>query len=589
MENRNIGVDRRQLESSAAVSRHHPSRQSARQVSDPPHTDVGTFALHWIVAIAFLVSLFTGIRIAADALIAPISQWLTPILPYGEVWTWHFVAGLVLFFGSSAYALYIARSGLAERNAVIKIRALLMRAPAEMKWAAINVILHWFIYGLVVLMFATGLMLYLGYGGWWVYVHSTAAFVGLCYIFVHVIAHYMFGGWMQLLRIFKPTRLAVTRAMRPKPLLIGLAAGAVAAAAFAAGDWGSRDTLTIVRVAKAPTLDGVLEPAEWGLLRSVTVQTHQGVNLGGTGASKVEVWASHDGNKAYFAFKWEDPSRSLRRVPMIKRADGWHILHDGADIADVNTFYEDKLAVAFTTTATFGAANSTHLGKKPLAGKPAALHGRGYHYTTDNSLVDVWQWKASRGGHLGYVDDQYFGPPREPTPAEAAGRARYQAGYWNDPGRAFYSYNYKGEPPGGYRGPVEVLRLPVDWRKTAKGLGRFDFDPSSSDEEGSQWWMFESDTVSYSRAHDASIPVGTVIPGVIISGNYEGDRADVRGAAKWNDGHWTLEASRDLRTGSKFDHDFVPGRTLYMWLNVFDHTQTRHTRHQRPVRVLLQD
>jgi hypothetical protein len=433
------------------------------------------------------------------------------------------------------------------------------------------------------------LMLYLGYGGWWVYVHSTAAFVGLGYIFVHVFAHYMFGGWLQLLRIFKPVRLVITRTVRPKPLLIGLAAGAAAATAFAAGDWSSRDTLTIVRVAKAPTLDGVLEASEWGRLRSVTIQTQQGINLGGTGTSQVEIWAAHDGSKVYFAFKWEDPSRSMRRVPMIKREDGWHILHDGADIADVNTFYEDKFAVAFTTTATFGAANSTHLGKKPLADMPAALHGRGYHYTTDNSLVDVWQWKASRGGHLGYVDDQYFGPPREPTPAEVAGRARYQAGYWNDPGRAFYSYNYKSEPPGGFRGPVEVLRLPVDWRKALKDLGRFDLDPDSSDEEGSKWWMFENDTVPYSRDHDASIPVGTVIPGVIISGDYEGDRADVRGAAKWKDDHWTLEVSRDLRTGSKFDHDFIPGRTLYMWLNVFDHTQTRHTRHQRPVRVLLQD
>jgi hypothetical protein len=26
-----------------------------------------------------------------------------------------------------------------------------------------------------------------------------------------------------------------------------------------------------------------------------------------------------------------------------------------------------------------------------------------------------------------------------------------------------------------------------------------------------------------------------------------------------------------------------------MWLNVFDHTQIRHTRHARPVRVVLQE
>ena len=59
--------------------------------------------LHWATAIAFIVSLFTGIRIAADALNAPVSHWLNPILPQGEIWTWHFLAGLTLFFCAAAY------------------------------------------------------------------------------------------------------------------------------------------------------------------------------------------------------------------------------------------------------------------------------------------------------------------------------------------------------------------------------------------------------------------------------------------------------------------------------------------------------
>ena len=53
--------------------------------------------------------------------------------------------------------------------------------------------------------------------------------------------------------------------------------------------------------------------------------------------------------------------------------------------------------------------------------------------------------------------------------------------------------------------------------------------------------------------------------------------------------HWTMIVSRDLKTGSKFDQDFIPGRELYMWVAVFDHTQTRHTRHTRPVRLVVQD
>ena len=329
------------------------------------------------------------------------------------MWTWHFMSGLVLFFGASAYVLYVMRSGLIQRNAVKKTRVLAMSAPREMKWAAINVILHWIAYGLIALMFATGIMLYLGRGGWWVYVHSTAAFVGLTYIFVHIVAHYMHGGWWQLLRIFNPTRLVITRAVKPKPLLIGSIVGLGVVAAIAATDLNTRDQLTIARTsAPAPKLDGVLDDVIWKTGVPVTVETHQGNVPAGAGSSTVQVLAAHDGKKMYFAFKWSDPTRSMRRVPLIKREDGWHVLQgkrDRNDVADNNDFYEDKLAVGITTTPSFGGGGSTNLGPKPLADKVAPLHARGYHYTDNGTLVDVWQWKASRGGHLGFVDNQYFG------------------------------------------------------------------------------------------------------------------------------------------------------------------------------------
>ena len=114
-----------------------------------------------------------------------------------------------------------------------------------------------------------------------------------------------------------------------------------------------------------------------------------------------------------------------------------------------------------------------------------------------------------------------------------------------------------------------------------------DFDPNSNDQADARWWMTEAETVPYSAEADAAIPVGTVIPGVVISGEYSGDRADVRGGARWQDGWWTLEATRVLATGSKYDIDFVAGEPLYLWVAVFDHTQTRHTRHMRPVRLDL--
>ena len=40
--------------------------------------------------------------------------------------------------------------------------------------------------------------------------------------------------------------------------------------------------------------------------------------------------------------------------------------------------------------------------------------------------------------------------------------------------------------------------------------------------------MYPEETVPYSKEEDAKIPVGTIIPAVLITGKHEGDRDDVR-------------------------------------------------------------
>jgi cytochrome b subunit of formate dehydrogenase len=557
--------------------------------AQPPRTDVGTLVLHWATAIAFVVSLFTGIRIAADALHAPVSKWLSPILPQGQIWTWHFYAGLTLFFCTAAYFIYMRRSGLASRNALKKTRVMVMPVASKMRFGGLNVLLHWAAYVIVGVMTITGIFLYLGHGGWLVQLHSYVAFIGLGYIFIHAVAHYLYGGWWQVFRVFRPAQLVLTQAVKPKPLLIAACVGVVAAAAVASSDLLTRDTLTIRRVAKAPDPKKLLDDPVWAGVTPARIHTQQGINLGGTGESLVEVRAVHDGKKVYFAFRWEDPSRSVRREPLIKKADGWHIIADNTYTDDVTTFYEDKFAVIFSTVDDFGSGGVSHLGPKPLAEYQGSRNGRGFHYT-DGHMVDMWQWKASRGGLFGEIDDMYIGPPRAPTPMEVEKINRYQAGYWGDPGDTPYTYNFKLYKPSEYTEdmPVEILRLPKDYKQINKEMGSWDPSPNGSVDDGSKWWMFLDETVPYSKEDDAKIPVGTIIPAVLITGKHEGDRYDTKAAAHWADGHWTLVVSRDLKTGSKYDQDFVPGKDLYMWVAVFDHTQTRHTRHVRPVKIVTE-
>jgi hypothetical protein len=114
-------------------------------------------------------------------------------------------------------------------------------------------------------------------------------------------------------------------------------------------------------------------------------------------------------------------------------------------------------------------------------------------------------------------------------------------------------------------------------------MGAISLDPNVSDIDAARWFMTEAESVPYTSELDRLIPVGTVLPGVIVAGEVSGDRADVRCAARWVSGHWTLEVARRLDTNSQYD---VPLKTgTFMRVAAFDHNQIRHTRHVRPIRL----
>lgn len=564
------------------------SAPSAPHVTRRPRSDFGTFLLHWVMAISMILAMITGFRLSWDAENARFSRWIAGILLQGDVWTIHFVVACVMFASATAYLLYLSRAALFGRNALGRLRLLVLEAPSRLKWQSFNIAMHWGFYALTVVMMATGILLYLGWGGLIVDIHAAVAIALVAYLFIHIIGHFMQGGWAQIFRIFLPQALVTGPMTKAYPLVLALVLGAATAAGVTMLDFGTRDTMIATKVVNPPRLDGVLDDPAWQGVSPVRVRTQQGFNLeGGRGESDVEIRAVHDGQHIYFAFRWQDPSRSLKRVPLIKREDGWHLLHNRADLADESAYYEDKFAVLFSRSDAFGGGATTYMGPKPLAGMPSALNGRGLHYTTDGTIADMWQWKASRGGHLGKVDDMHIGPPYPATEKQHAGTERYSGGYLQDPGKAFYIYNYIGQPPGGYRGPVQLRRLPKDYHAMTAKLGTIDLTPGASDEEGAQWWLFEDETVPYTKELDATIPVGTVMPSTLIAGTYEGDRADVTGAPKWRDGWWTLETKRKLTSTSKYDVDFTEKKPLYLWVSVFDRNQTRHTRHVRPVALEL--
>jgi hypothetical protein len=376
--------------------------------------------------------------------------------------------------------------------------------------------------------------------------------------------------------------------LQANAFVVAAAAAITGASLLVATDRLAVDSVHIRRInpADAPILDGDTSDRAWRGVKPFSLLTGEGGNFDGKGEARIEIRAVHDGTYAYFLFTWEDSTRSLKHLPLVKEADGWHLLHSGFQLGDEHQYNEDKFSVLLTTSdVTLAGGRTFHPGPQPVAGAPATMSGRGLHYT-QAGYADVWQWKAT-SGTAGWMDDAHFGPPLDPTPMQAANVVPYKGGFAPDPGTANYRDNFtvEADTSGGPRRSrlVAPLRLPKVVAATTDAMGDIDLDPDHGESDGAHWFMTDQDSVPYSTDIDARIPTGTVIPGVILGGEFSGDRADVRCAARWASGLWALEVKRRLDTTSQFD---VPIRSgIFMRVAAFDHSQIRHTRHVRPIRI----
>jgi cytochrome b subunit of formate dehydrogenase len=376
--------------------------------------------------------------------------------------------------------------------------------------------------------------------------------------------------------------------LQANAFVVAAAAAITGASLIVATDRLAVDTVKIRRInpADAPVLDGDTSDRGWREVKPFSLLTGEGGNFDGKGEARIEIRAVHDGTYAYFLFTWQDSTRSLKHLPLVKESDGWHLLHSGFQLGDEHQYNEDKFSVLLTTMdVTLAGGRTFHPGPQPVAGAPATMSGRGLHYTPAG-YADVWQWKATSGAS-GWMDDAHFGPPLDPTPMQVANVIPYKGGFATDPGTANYRDNFavEADTSGGPRRSrlIAPLRLPRAVAATTDAMGDIDLDPNHGESDGARWSMTEQDSVPYSTDADARIPTGTVIPGVILGGEFSGDRADVRCAARWASGLWALEVKRRLDTTSQFDVPIKSG--VFMRVAAFDHSQIRHTRHVRPIRI----
>lgn len=540
------------------------------QTAPRQRADLPTALLHWGLVLTLLLSVSTGWRIASLGEGHTLARWMDAVALQGNVPWWHFASATTLVALVAAYLVFLARMGLLGR---LSLRLASLRSPdRRTRWQALNKLVYWVALALLAASAASGTLMYFAPGALpgepLAAVHRFLSWAFVAYIGLHLLAQWGMGGFAQLTKLFTPRLAYGTGAA------LALAAGVAVAAVTVAADNGSLATLQVVRTASAPVLDGDAADAAWAAAPEAVVHTMRGNGLEG-GEVEVHVRALHDGKRAYLLFRWPDATRSQKHLPVIKTDAGWKLLHSNYYGNDENGFYEDKFAVMLSRSPVAG-GNAVRLGSQPLAGKPGPTHGLGLHATSDGSYADVWHWKSVRSGAIHQFDDNHFGPPLE------AKKGRYTGGYTQDPhSGGGFEQNFE---PAGEGSIVRLKYLPRDLAAVQARMKTFDPSPEVSDE--GEFAMSRNDVVPYTAKVDAQIPVGTILPSVVYDRPFEGDRGDVSAHAIWKDGWWTLEASRVLDTGSRFDQPIADG--IYLWVSVFDHSQVRHTRHVRPLQIKVQ-
>ncbi len=300
---------------------------------------------------------------------------------------------------------------------------------------------------------------------------------------------------------------------------------------------GSAGTLTTVKVAAAPVIDGTPE-AIWNQATAFTVNVAGGAN---TVANTVTLKSVYTDDSVYFLATWNDTTESLRRLPWQKQADGsWkQLVTPAAKLGGENTYYEDKFAQIWNiNTTTFDATGCSALCH---INENADVKAFGNKYTPNpGEMADIWHMKMVRTNPTGYLDDQYVDSARYSKDMPDAGRH-------SDSGGSPYSDNINA----------------------AKNAPNY----TSADQPAPPYWILDDQKQPFKDTYNAN----DEIAGIIVRPP-TGDRADIKGKAVYKDGMWTLEYGRKLNTGSKYDVQFTDLKKEYSFgTAVFDNAQTRHS------------
>ena len=290
-------------------------------------------------------------------------------------------------------------------------------------------------------------------------------------------------------------------------------------------------TVVVGRVAEAPGLDAA--HAAWDNAGETKIMTRGGL----IGNTAVAFRAVHDGEHVYIRAVWADKTESLNR--------SWQWTEDGWAKVKGN---EDRLSIVFNiSTPEFDKEGCDAMCHVDMLYTPGA-----------GQKLDMWHWKAQRGGRFGFSDEQAVISLEDGgNPGGQKGR---KSGRINDAGRGGYSDNAADDG----KGPAFV------WTEDADTKGPFNAETSRATPE------------------DFKPAVGYTVPRERLR-EAQGSRADVTSSATYADGKWTVVLKRKLNTGHDDDAEFKPGSKTSFAAAVFDNTDANAgNEHSKSAVALMQ-
>jgi hypothetical protein len=336
----------------------------------------------------------------------------------------------------------------------------------------------------------------------------------------------------------------------------------VAQPALAAG----KMKLVSVKTSTEIALDAASEKA-WDSAEALTVDLNltpykPSNGYDGMKQTTLTIKSLYDNDNVYFYIQYKDPTQSLARFPWVKQSDGsWKQLAAKDSTGHDNTYYEDKLGFFWDiSTRGFkkkGCDIACHMTKDGMnAGVKDKSAGRKFT-RKKGETIDMWHWKGVRTNALGMFDDQFVDHVKDPKANKNWGRhgdAKTGGGYKNNVNKAKNGPMYMNSP---YSEDAKYFVVP--WYK-AKFVDNF--------------------------------KTGDVVPGIVLD-PFTGHRADIKVKGAWQNGQWTLEVKRSLKTTGKNadiqDVQFTDmSKSYYFGLSVFDNSQINHIYHEGAIEFKFQ-